>query len=35
MEKLRIVLIFALRYENDDKVFELKKELEHQGLKQE
>ena len=32
MEKLRLVLLFSLRYENDDKVFKLKELLKKTGL---
>lgn len=31
MEKLRIALIFALRYENDEKVFKMKELLRSKG----
>ena len=32
MEKLRVAMLFALRYENDEKVFQLKEALRRQGL---
>ena len=32
MEKLRLAIIFALRYENDEKVFKIKELLKKQGI---
>lgn len=32
MEKIRLALLFALRYENDDKVFKLKEILKKHGV---
>ena len=32
MEKLRLVLLFSLRYENDERIFKLKEALKKQGV---
>lgn len=32
MEKLRLALLFSIRYENDEKVFQVKELLKKQGL---
>ncbi len=32
LEKLRLALLFAIRYENDEKVFQIKELLRRQGL---
>ena len=34
MEKLRLALLFSLRYENDEKVFKVKELLRDQGLQE-
>jgi len=32
LEKLRVSMLFALRYENDEKVFQVKEALRKEGL---
>ena len=35
VEKLRLLLLFALRYENDNMVFQLKQKMQGQGISEE